>query len=281
MPQQGKLFYDYSPTVRIHYESIGQGRDVVLLHGFGASIDNWTDVRAPLQEHLHLYMVDLKGHGLSSRPLDGKYSLADQADIVVALMKHLCLRKVLLVGHSYGGAVALMTYLKLCQDADVKITGLILIDAPAYPQAFPFFLSVMTRPVLSMLTGLLPAHFRATYTLNQAFYDRSKLRDDIIDRYARYLHIPGSQYVLSEVIDQLVPANVTEFIAGIKTISSPTLILWGEEDRLVPLSSATRLNHDIAKSELITLPKCGHVPQEECPKRTAEVLMSFMRGVPE
>jgi pimeloyl-ACP methyl ester carboxylesterase len=85
---------------------------LVLVHGFGASLESWCDVWPRLAAEFSVVRVDLKGSGHSSKPADGKYSSRDQAMLLVSFMAAIGLKDVVLIGHSFGGAVALLTCLQ-------------------------------------------------------------------------------------------------------------------------------------------------------------------------
>ena len=104
--------YDYH-GVKINYYESGQGQPILLLHGFGASSYSWRFLGPSLAENHRVIMIDLKGYGLSDRPRDQKYSVSDQADIVADFIRQQDSQEMVLIGHSMGGMVALMTYFKM------------------------------------------------------------------------------------------------------------------------------------------------------------------------
>lgn len=276
-----KRTFAYSDQIRISYEVHGNGNSpIVFLHGFGASVETWRDIQSRLAQGNKLFFLDLKGFGLSSKPDDGKYSLEDQADVVLAFMKSQNLHDVTLVGHSYGGAVSLLTYFKdRSNQHGSPITRLVLIDAAAYQQAFPSFIGVLRIPVINwVVMSLVPAQMRASYVLRQLFYDVAKLSDERISRHAEFLNQPGSYNSFVECAKQLVPANPDSITALIKTIEVPTLILWGADDTAIPVEEARRLHQDIRTSRLVIVPNCGHIPHEEAPGESLAAILSFLEG---
>lgn len=271
--------YPYSAEININYDVAGEGaRPLLLIHGFGASLESWNDIVPALGKHFRVYRLDLKGHGLSSKPHDDRYSLLDQATIVAAFINRHDLHDVVLVGHSYGGAVALITYFTLLDSFRPNpITALILIDSAGYPQSLPFFVSLLQKPVVgSLIQNLVPAHLRAAYILRKVFFDRHKITPERIDRYARYYDLPGAHYALTSCARQIIPADADAVIAKFPTITARTLIIWGANDSAIPLSIGLHLHHDIPRSNLITIEKSGHVPQEEQPVKTAEEIERFL-----
>jgi len=274
-----KRSYIYSNEIHISYEVHGNGNSpVVFLHGFGASVETWRDVQGQLAKGNTLFFLDLKGFGLSSKPDDGKYSLDDQAEIVLAFMRAQNLRNVTLVGHSYGGAVSLFTYLKDRSDFTSNIVQrLVLIDAAAYVQELPFFIEILRRPFVNwVVMNIVPAQIRASFTLRHLFYDTSKLSPERIARYADFFDRPGSYNSFVECARQIVPANPDSISSLIKTIVVPTLILWGANDPAIPIEHGQRLHQDIRNSSLVVIPNCGHIPHEETPEESLKAVINFL-----
>jgi pimeloyl-ACP methyl ester carboxylesterase len=271
-------FY-YSDKIQINYEVHGNGNStLVFLHGFGASVETWRDIQLPLSKGNTLYFLDLKGFGLSSKPDDGKYSLEDQAEIVLAFLKAHNLRDITLVGHSYGGAVALFTYLRdRSGHARGIIRRLVLIDAAAYVQELPFFIDILRKPFINwVVMNLVPTQITASFTLHYLFYDENKLSEERITRYAEYFNQPGSYHSFVECARQIIPANPDSITALIKTIAVPTLIIWGANDPAIPLEEGQRLHQDIRNSKLVIIPNCGHIPHEESPEECLNAILNFL-----
>jgi pimeloyl-ACP methyl ester carboxylesterase len=276
-----KRTFVYSDQIRISYEVHGKGNSpLVFLHGFGASVETWRDVQSRLAHGNKLYLLDLKGFGLSSKPDDGKYSLQDQADVVLAFIKSQNLHNVTLVGNSYGGAVCLYTYWKDRSAHDEgSIRRLILIDAAAYVRPLPLFIDILRRPVINwVVMNLVPAEMIATVVLFQLFHDPARLSYERIARHAEFFDQPGSYNSFVECAKQLIPANPDSVTAFIKTIEVPTLILWGADDPVIPVEDAYRLHQDIRTSRLVILPHCGHIPHEEAPEESLEAILNFLDG---
>jgi pimeloyl-ACP methyl ester carboxylesterase len=275
--------FTFDADVKLSYEIHGQGtQNLVMLHGFGASAETWRDVQTALSKNNRLYLIDLKGFGLSSKPKDKKYSFADQADVLVRFLLMEDLRNVILVGHSYGGGVALMAYLKLRQQSQAdRVSGMILIDSAGYVQPLPFFVNSLRKPILNkLILDCLPAHFRAEYTLRRIFYDSRKVTQERIERYARYFNLPGAHDAQIQSARQIVPRNAQVFVDAIATIDLPVLILWGENDHVIPTSYARRFALDLKGSRLVILPKCGHVTHEERPEESVKEISEFVMRIP-
>ena len=271
--------FEYSDKIQINYEIHGNGSStIVFLHGFGASVESWRDIQLPLSQGNTLIFLDLKGFGLSSKPDDGKYSLDDQAEIVLAFLKANHFDDITLAGNSYGGAVAVFTYLRDRSDQGEGIVRrLILIDAAAYVQVFPFFIDVLRKPILNwVVMNLVPTQLMARVILHYLFYDPTKVSEERIARHAEYLGQPGSYDSFVDCARQMVPANPDSISTLIKTIAVPALIIWGANDPAIPLEQGQRLHRDIQNSQLVIVPRCGHMPQEESPELTVNAIQNFL-----
>lgn len=270
----------YSDSVRINYESIGVGpRAALFLHGFAASLRNWDDIRPMLSKGLRLYFLDLKGFGFSSKPRSSDYGVAEQAAIVQAFVAAQGLPHVTLVGHSYGGAVALLTYLRWSLSAAANpIDRLLLIDSGGYSQRLPLFIDSLRVPFASYLLPLIPRRAQVRYSLQHAFYNHSLITNRLIDRYAFFYGLEGAQESFVQAANQVVPPDQDVIEKRFSTIPIPVLVLWGREDRIVPFSHGLRFEHELKAGRLVPIESCGHVPQEERPEVTARLISEFLEG---
>lgn len=271
-----RFFYNRDNS--INYEIRGCGPiPILFLHGFAASLATWGDLWPLLPSHRYtFYLLDLKGFGFSSKPRDGAYGVWDHAAIVKEFIAAHRLSQMILVGHSYGGAVALVTLLREINDKASCVSKLVLLASSAYPQALPRSLRLLQLPLLGQLVAWLPVPLMVKYTLNYVFYDRSLIEPKHIERYSSTFARRGMSYVLRQSARQLVPADHASIIGAYRNIPVPTLIIWGEKDRIVPLGGGTRLHREIRGSRLEIIPDCGHNPHEECPSDTARFINEFL-----
>jgi pimeloyl-ACP methyl ester carboxylesterase len=266
--------YEYKPNSK-------SGSDtVVLVHGFGASLESWNDIFPGLSAKNSVLRLDLRGHGLSGKPPDSLYSLADQADVVMNLIRKLSLHRVHLIGHSYGGGVVLMTYLANRNENSVdaiNIKSLVLIDSAGYRQNFPFFVTAVEKPALQFLANLFPATLRAKVLLHKIMSVKSQITEERIHRYAKYFDLPGASHAIGEAARALIPPDLDDLVGQYKTIAVPTQIIWGKEDPAIPLDFGKRFASDIPNARLSTLANTGHVPHEERPIETLKIIQTFIK----
>ncbi|MGB7290551.1 MAG: alpha/beta hydrolase [Thermodesulfobacteriota bacterium] len=264
--------------IAIKYRESGKGNVLIFLHGFGTSSYSWRYIYTPLSQKYKVIMLDLKGFGLSDKPKDGKYSVNDQADIIVNFIRTKKITSVTLIGHSLGGAVAWLTYVKLSEIDDNPIKSLILIDSAGYEQNIPSFIATLRTPVINkLILLLLPNDFSAKLVLRKAFFDDRKITREMIETYAGYMELPGAHYALIKTAEQLIPNNVDEITKKLKDIRIPVLIIWGEEDEIVPISIGQKFENDIPNSKLIKISQSGHVPHEERPSETLRLISDFLK----
>ena len=107
------------------------------------------------------------------------------------------------------------------------------------------------------------------------FYDESLVTDERIRKYTSVFDLPGSYDSHIAVAKQVVPVNHNSIIEKIRTISIPTLIIWGEQDPVIPVAHAHRLHREIPNSRLEIIPECGHLPHEEKSQLTTEFIRQF------
>jgi pimeloyl-ACP methyl ester carboxylesterase len=272
--------FHYSSEVRISYEAVGHGSTpVVFLHGFAAALVTWHDIRGLFPpERFRLYLLDLKGFGFSSKPRDGRYAPEDQADVVTAFLEAEGLRQVVLIGHSLGGGIALLALLRArtAGKADL-VDRLILIDCAAYPQRLPKSMRWLRVPFLGWsILHLLPFRFMIRYTFAYVYHSRLTVTPERTARYLGCFGRRGIAYVFIETCRRLTHARCADLATAVKGITIPTLIIWGRQDRVIPLGYGERLHFDIPGSRLVVIEECGHIPHEERPRETWAAIREFL-----
>jgi pimeloyl-ACP methyl ester carboxylesterase len=253
---------------------VGSGPPVVLLHGFGATQFTWREVAPDLARTHEVHALDLLGCGASPKPADGDYSPDHQARLVEAYITGRGLRGVTLMGHSFGGGVALLTALHLRQTP--VLTRLVLLDAPLYPQPLPLFIHVLRSPLGTLATRLLPTPWQVLHVLRRAYHDTSAIAPGVVDTYAASLRQPGARPALVATARTLVPDQVDTIVQQVRTLTLPVQIVWGRHDRIVPISTGQRLSQDLPDARFAVIEASGHAPQEERPAETLAVLRAFL-----
>ena len=266
--------------IKIKYDEIGDGDPIILLHGFGASSYSWRNASEPLSQKNRLFLIDLKGFGLSDKPFDNKYSISGQAEIIISFIQKNNLQNLILIGHSTGGAVALQTALQYIKMENNPIKSLVLVDSPAYKQRLPLFVQILKIPIVNkFVLAFFPAKICTKLVLKKCFFDDTKITDEMVKNYGCFFDLAGSSHALIATAKELVPKNIDEITSKYKDIQIPALVIWGEYDEIVPFSIGQRLNQAIPNSKLVVIPDCGHMPQEEKPKETIKIISGFLDSI--
>jgi pimeloyl-ACP methyl ester carboxylesterase len=268
-------------SVKLYYREEGSGRPLLLIHGFGASTFTWRHVAPDLARDHRVIAVDLKGFGQSDKPFDARYSVYDQAELLIQLIEDKDLRDLTLVGHSFGGGISLLLALEAQQRLDGRISRLVLLDSIAYPQNIPVFFRMLDVPLVSQLgVRMVPPTVQTRVALKIAYFDDSKITPEEVEAYAAPLKTAAGKHAIIHSARQIVPEDIAELSERYKTIDLPTLILWCDHDRIVPLEVGLKLRRTLPNSTLRLVEDCGHMPQEEQPGSTLELLRDFLTGSP-
>jgi pimeloyl-ACP methyl ester carboxylesterase len=269
--------FDYH-KVKINYYEAGQGPPIILIHGFGGCSYSWRYLAPALAQDHRVYTLDLKGFGLSDKPEDGRYAISDQADMVAAFIRSKDLHNLVIIGHSMGGGVTLMTYFKVRRDQPQRVQRLVLIDSAGYPQKLPWFIWLAKAPGLASVAGkLISPRLAAFLVLKKCYYNDDKITEEQINTYAYYGSLPGAREAVVQTARQIVPDDMYPLIAQYRTIRVPVLIIWGEDDEVVPLEVGKKFKRDIPDSQLAVIARCGHMPPEEDPGRTTRLIEAFLK----
>jgi pimeloyl-ACP methyl ester carboxylesterase len=264
--------------LRLWVEEHGHGEPILMLHGLGSSTYTWRYIAPALARTHRVIAVDLKGSGRSDKPFDDAYAVLDQVALLQTLIDRKGLTDITLVGHSLGGGIALALSLELNRARPAALKRLVLIDSIAYHQRLPQFFELLKTPLLAEV-GIyaVPPELEVYKGLYAAYLDPRKITLEAVRAYALALYDRGGRYALLKMAQEIIPPNLTALIARYRTIDQPTLLIWCAQDTLVPPWVGRRLAHDLPSAHLATLRGCGHVPQEELPAHTLNLIRTFVR----
>jgi pimeloyl-ACP methyl ester carboxylesterase len=261
----------------LHCEIYGSGDPILFLAGLGGSTYSWRYMIAPLSVDHQVVLIDLRGEGQSPKPHDDKYSIGEQGELVHQFILEHDFKNLTLVGNSYGGGVSLLLAIRLCAENPQRLAKLILIDSAGYPDHLPLFLKVLRTPVLGWLAvHLLPPKCQIRMILKKSYYDPAKITQAQVDAYAAPLASKGGRHALLEIGKLAIPKDIQIYIDKYPTISVPTLILWGDDDQVLPRLIGDRLKAAIPNSQMELIPQAGHIPQEEQPDAVVAHIKQFL-----
>jgi len=248
---------------KIHYLEAGSGPNLILLHGLGGSSQAWQFNIGPLAEKYHVFVPDQIGFGKSDKPLVN-YRVRTYVDFLDQFCKQLKIERATLVGNSMGGWIAAI-YAATYPD---RVDKLVLADAAGYapPKDFDtrtfFGLNPTTREGMKILVA-------------KVFYNKAFLSDAAIDQAMAARLAAGDGYTIKSITESIIRGE--DYLDDVvKTIKQPTLIVWGRQDGLLPLSDAERFHKDIAGSTLVVIDQCAHVPNVEKPGEFNAAVLKFL-----
>jgi pimeloyl-ACP methyl ester carboxylesterase len=242
---------------------------VILLHGTGNSLHTWDGVAQRLKSDYRVVSVDRPGFGLTGPNPSGDYSMEYYVGFMQRFLGAMEIDRCILVGSSAGGRVAW----RFALAEPERVERLVLIGAAGYPRTTPQALGfrLAMSPIGSFILHVLPKSSMAS-SVKRTYGDPSKVTDEVIDRSYEVFLREGVRDALGPALRQ---ARNSDDYPLIKNVVTPTLIIWGTKDSVVPLANAERFKADIQGSRLVVLPGAGHLPQEEAPAETSSALEAF------
>ncbi|WP_058867364.1 alpha/beta fold hydrolase [Chloracidobacterium thermophilum] len=237
--------------VRLHYKEGGAGEPLVLIHGLGGSSDaDWGQVIVPLSRRFHVYAIDLPGFGRSDKPANASYAIREQAATVVKFLDRVDVRQAHMCGLSMGGWIAAYT----ASENPERVARLILVDSAGIRFEPP--------PDRALLDpGTTPEDF--TNFLKVLFFQPPQLPAPVVRDFQAQARRQ------TWVIDRALAAMLTGDDAlepRLNRITSPTLIIWGRQDALLPLHSGEKLKSGLPTANFVVIDRCGHMPPIERPE---------------
>jgi pimeloyl-ACP methyl ester carboxylesterase len=249
---------------------------VVLLHGTASSLHTWEGWSKALRGQRRVVSFDLPGFGLTG-PFAGQYPPDDYrgdayARFVIDLLDRLKLPRVVLGGNSLGGEIAW----RVASLAPGRVAALVLVDAtglPLAPESVPLGFVFASLPVVNRLAEWVLPREVVAQSVVSVYGDPSRVTPAVVDRHFELMLREGNRRALAQRVRQLEPGAAAD---RLERLAVPTLILWGGRDRLIPPSVGRWFEQQIPGSTLVVFDDLGHVPHEEDPPRTVEVVRSFL-----
>jgi pimeloyl-ACP methyl ester carboxylesterase len=264
----------------VHYKRAGSGEPaLLLLHGFGASTFSWREVLAPLGELGTVAAFDRPAFGLTERPVTwsegaNPYTAEAQVELTVGLLDALGIDQAVLIGNSAGGTVAAQTALRY----PGRVSALVLVDAAIYtgggtPSIVrPLFQTPQADHLGPLLARRLQAQGDAF--IERAWHEPGQITPEVYAGYRKPLRAQHWDRALWELTKA---SQASGLEARLDDLTQPTLVVTGDDDRIVPTSQSIRLAAELPNARLAVFDACGHLPQEECPDAFMASVTDFLR----
>jgi pimeloyl-ACP methyl ester carboxylesterase len=263
--------------IRLRYWQMGtQGSPVLLLHGLNGCVENWRLTIGPLAAHHRVFALDGPGHGLS-QPDERSLSLDFMRDLVEAFVHQMGLKPITVVALSGGGLAAL----KVALDKPELLDRLVLVDAAGLGRGIHprmrLFASLPPLPPGMMRRPLGREELR--YWIQMAFFANPKrLTDPMLDDFCLNLDRPHKMHTAAQLMRWGISlfGQRHSFVGQLREIKTPTLILWGQQDKLIPVRHGRRAAQRMPNARLVILDPCGHLPMLEQPETFNRAVLEFL-----
>lgn len=264
-------------SIKTRYWNVGnQGEPVILLHGGGSSIEAWVYNIQTLAQHHRVFAFDMVGAGLSDKPAI-PYSLDDQLQFLIAFLDTFDIPKASLIGNSMGGSVALKFVLK----SPERVLKLGLVSSFGLGREIDIADRLLAA--FPAITKLMPPSRRGVrIVLNSCVYNSKSVPEEWIEFNFQRFNFPGCK----EALISLLIANLdfwgvrrevfSPIVQQLDQIEVPTLIIWGRQDSIIPISHADIAARKIPHSRLHIFEQCGHWAQVEYPEAFNQLVLEFL-----
>ena len=262
--------------MQVHYRDEGKGFPIVLVHGTASSLHTWNAWTKELTKTNRVIRVDLPAFGLTGPNKTADYSIKSYTSFLHQFLDKVKVTKFHLAGNSLGGNIA-WNYTAENPDRVVK---LILVDASGLPtnKPQPAVFKMAKTPVLSDLFLYVTPKFFIKKNMKEVYADDSKITDELITRYHKMALRVGNRQAFIDRARMDFKLGSKANLEKLKSVKTPTLLLWGAKDNWIPLNNGKRMDSILPNSKLVVLENSGHVPMEENPEESLKVLKGFIEN---
>jgi pimeloyl-ACP methyl ester carboxylesterase len=259
--------------LQVHYQDSGppDAPAVLLLHGFGSSMQTWDAWAGKLEQNFRVIRLDLPGFGLTGAVPSKDYSERQDVATVQHFVDQLGVTRYSIVGHSWGGKIAWA----LAADQPERVVSLVLMAPDGFAPEAQWGKRPYELPATMVLIKYCLPEYLVRQFLDAAFFDAQWLTQPLVNRYHDMLRAPG---VRAAILDRAEQTVYTDPVPRLKKIKAPTLLLWGEQDAMIPSSNAEGYSALLRESTTVVIPKMGHVLQEEQPEVGLAHVDAFLRA---
>ena len=260
---------DSEIDIKIHYTDEGSGEPLILVHSFGQSLYTWHGIVEGLSSKYRVIAIDLIGHGYSSAPQYCSYSIDNQADMIIQLMKKLNIGSAHFVGFSQGCAVIA----RLAAEHPTKVSRIIMLSPGGITPMMPTLLKAFESAFFGALASVFVNQTTIASMLQECFLDLTLVNDQMIEQYSKTLEIPENKRAARLFASSFDEKQFTE---DLMTISSPVLILMSSDDKWRSIEQVQEYFNLIKNASSSQIRNAGHLMHEEQPSKIIASVLSFI-----
>jgi pimeloyl-ACP methyl ester carboxylesterase len=255
-----------------YVEIAGQGPDLLLLHGLGASSFSWRHNRMPLARHFRVITPDLPGHGKSPAPPDGDYRVETLLQGLRDFLDWQKLKSIVLGGNSLGGGLSLLAARK-CPE---RVRALVLLAPAAALTRVPYAFYPLRLPVLGYASAALLGPWFLPWFMRLVYCHPDRIIPEAVAGYAPPYRDLSHRLALRQVCRQLEVRPLNEIADLLQHLSQPTSLIWGAKDRILSPVQGHWIKSHLPQAEFHLLAEVGHAPQEEAPAIVNKIIIDFL-----
>jgi pimeloyl-ACP methyl ester carboxylesterase len=260
------------------YWSAGsEGPPIVLIHGISCSVLEWEHVINTLAQQHRVFALDLLGHGLTDKPLDASYDIACLSQFTLAFMDKMGLTSAALVGNSLGARIAL----ECAAIAPDRVTSLVLSAPAAVDKTALFDFRLASMPFLGEIVTA-PNPIGTGKIWRSAFADPAFATAALITEKVALAKLPGAGKAFLKALRSLLgfggfkPEVLQDTHEKIRRVKAPTLVIWGQQDRFLPISHLSTFMGLMPGAQAAVIDHCGHAPMIECVAEFNRLTLGFL-----
>ena len=262
--------------MQVHFRDQGLATDslpIVLIHGTGASLHTWESWVNELKNKHRIITLDLPAYGLTGPNKTGDYSQDFYVNFMENFLLKLNIKRCVLGGNSLGGSITWAFALEHPE----RVDKMILVDAGGYPmvsKSVPIAFQIARMPIVGNLFKYILPYAVIEKSLQNVYVHDDRITPELIERYYDLASRTGNRKAF---LDRMRSSIKNDNYLKIKTLTMPTLIIWGKEDGLIPLDVAEKFHKDLPNDTMIVFKDLGHTPMEEDPMKTVKAVKDFLR----
>ncbi|MDD2793487.1 MAG: alpha/beta hydrolase [Sediminibacterium sp.] len=259
--------------MQVHYRDEGNKGDstpLLLIHGMSSSLNTFDSVALILKKQRRVISIDMPAFGLTGPNPENKYSFAYYSLFLDSFLNRLQIPVCDIAGNSLGGGIAW----QFAATHPERVRKLILIDASGYPvknASGSLGFKIASTPVINNLMLYITPKALVRKSLEGIYYNKNIVTEEQVNRFQDVAISQGNRKAFLSIIKNGFEQEPDK----ISSINKPTLIIWGDKDRLIPVENAYLFRKYIKGSKLVVLKNIGHVPMEEAPRETAALIAGF------
>jgi pimeloyl-ACP methyl ester carboxylesterase len=254
-------YLDYGPPDGSKTDS---KKILILLHGLGASAERWSRVIPTLSRYYRVIIPDIIGFGYSDKPAAVEYTMEFFIDFFKVFLDNLGISKAIIIGSSFGGHIATEFAIRFNR----MVEKLVLVS--------PAGMMKTSTPTLDryIMAALYPVYEHVYEAFSEMAYNSDDaVNEEIVMDFVNRMRLTNAKYAFMSTV--LGIRYAPKLKGRLSNIIAPTLLVWGENDRMIPLQYA-REYEEIPKSKLIVIKNCGHTPYVEKPITFNKIILSFL-----